>query len=610
MVDVAVGGEEHEVARLERGTVGDLGAVRRLDLRVGHARDLDAGLRVGPLHQAGAVEPGLRRRAAPLVRRAHVLGGLRDRRERLRARAVAARDRPAARRGHVGRELGVADHRRGGGRGPPGRGGGRRGRAAAAGCCGCAFSSWSASRELGLVAAPVLLGRALDVGDPLAELVRVVDRLARDEPLLLDRLGLVEEPLHLQLGLVGVAGVGALVPDPDAHLEEADGVRVAEVEVLQARLDEPGHDRQLRREPALLGLGGHPRGDLLLRRVVAGVGGGARRRRRRRRRPPAARRAGRQRGAPAGCAGTAAAAWAGARASRSPAGTPASPLGSGSRSAAEAADAVALTAGRNALDSLGSNAGSAGTAAAAATGVPGATAANCPGTAPAAPRGRRGDVRGRLPVRRDLLLEAEVQVVLVRRVGEVAGAGDRERRADLVRADVRVQRRDLGRDLTRERAAGADDLAVDRRDVQAAAVEVVGDRAARGELRVVRAHARDRDLVLLAELGQHADHARVDPAGLDVGLAHVVEHDVLVRQQRERLGVRRAARADLRAAELLRVDRRGRGRRRGLPARHRLDGHAGAGRSVAVDADEDDVAARWWCGRRWRPRRRCCPRAP
>ena len=172
----------------------------------------------------------------------------------------------------------------------------------------------------------------------------------------------------------------------------------------------------------------------------------------------------------------------------------------------------------------------------------GATAANCPATAPAA--GGRGDVRGRLPVRRDLLLEAEVQVVLVGGVGEVAGAGDRERRADLVRADVRVQRRDLGRDLPRQRAAGPDDLAVDGRDVQAAAVEVVGDRAARGELRVVRAHARDRDLVLLAELGQHADHARVDPPGLDVGLAHVVEHDVLVVQQRERLGVRRAAGAD------------------------------------------------------------------
>ena len=61
----------------------------------------------------------------------------------------------------------------------------------------------------------------------------------------LDLLGLVEEPLDLQLGLLGVAGVVALVPDADAHLEEADGVRVAEVEVLHARLDQRGHDRQL-----------------------------------------------------------------------------------------------------------------------------------------------------------------------------------------------------------------------------------------------------------------------------------------------------------------------------------------------------------------------------
>ena len=96
-----------------------------------------------------------------------------------------------------------------------------------------------------LVAAAVLLGGALDVGDPVAVLVRVGDRLARGDALLLDGLGLVEEPLDLQLGLLREAGVRALVPDPDAHLEEADGVRVAEVEVLHPRLDERGHDRQL-----------------------------------------------------------------------------------------------------------------------------------------------------------------------------------------------------------------------------------------------------------------------------------------------------------------------------------------------------------------------------
>ena len=106
--------------------------------------------------------------------------------------------------------------------------------------------------------------------------VRVVDRLAGRDPRLLDGLGVVEEPLDLQLGLVGVAGVLALVPDPDAHLEEADGVGVAEVEVLHPRLDERGHQRQLRRRPALLGLARHPRGDLLARGVVAGVGVGSR----------------------------------------------------------------------------------------------------------------------------------------------------------------------------------------------------------------------------------------------------------------------------------------------------------------------------------------------
>ncbi len=128
--------------------------------------------------------------------------------------------------------------------------------------------------ELLLVAAAELLGGALDVGDPLAEGVGVVDRLAGGDALRLDGLGLVEEPLHLQLGLLRVAGVLALVPDPDAHLEEPDRVGVAEVEVLHARLDERRHHRELGREPAVLRVLGHPGRDLLLGRVVAGVGVG------------------------------------------------------------------------------------------------------------------------------------------------------------------------------------------------------------------------------------------------------------------------------------------------------------------------------------------------
>ena len=189
------------------------------------------------------------------------------------------------------------------GRGSGGRDGGRRGRG----------GGRLAEQAVGLaeaqpVAAAVLLGGALDVGDPVAELVRVGDGLAAGDPLLLDRLGLVEEPLDLQLGLVGEAGVGALVPDPDAHLEEADGVGVAEVEVLHAGLDQRGHDRQLLGQAALLRLAAHPRGDLGLRGVVAGVGVGAAGRVHGRRggvghaagQPPAPGRARRPRAAPPG----------------------------------------------------------------------------------------------------------------------------------------------------------------------------------------------------------------------------------------------------------------------------------------------------------------------
>ncbi len=129
-------------------------------------------------------------------------------------------------------------------------------------------------RELLLVAVAILLGRPLDVGDPLPVGVRVIDRLARRQPLRLDLLGGVQEPLDLQLGVLGVAGVLALVPDPDAHLEEPDRVGVAEVEVLHPRLDERGHQRQLGWQAALLRLSRHPGRDLLLRRVVAGIGVG------------------------------------------------------------------------------------------------------------------------------------------------------------------------------------------------------------------------------------------------------------------------------------------------------------------------------------------------
>ena len=167
--------------------------------------------------------------------------------------------------------------------------------AGAAGAAACSIAAGGAARaaaaaadqavglaEAERVAAAVLLGGALDVGDPLAELLRVGDRLAARDALLLDRLGLVEEPLELQLGLLGEALVGALVPDPDAHLEEADRVGVAEVEVLDAGLDERRHHRQLAREPALLGLLGHPlRRSAPSRRCRPG-----RRPRRRRGRPP------------------------------------------------------------------------------------------------------------------------------------------------------------------------------------------------------------------------------------------------------------------------------------------------------------------------------------
>ena len=209
-----------------------------------------------------------------------------------------------------------------------------------------------------------------------------------------------------------------------------------------------------------------------------------------------------------------------------------------------------------------------GTAAAAATGGAAAGAARGHGrrrsdrrgaagvTAAAAASGDAalgGDVAGRRPARVDLLLEPEVQVVLVRAVGEVAGPADRPRRADLVRPVLLRQLRQLAGQLARGARAGVDDLAVDRPDVEPAAEGVVGDRATRRELRVVRAHARDLDLVVLGDLGHRGDDARVDLARLDVGDAVGVEGDVLVLEQLRALGRERAAVPVL--AELRRVDR-------------------------------------------------------
>ena len=180
--------EEHEVAGQQLGAA-DRRAVRRLDLGVGDARDLDAGLRVGPLHEAGAVEAGLRRRAAVPVRRAEVLLRLLDRRERLR-RGATWRARAAAPRRRARRHPGTS--------GPAAFGDGRLGGLA---------EQVVGLVEAQLVAAAELLGGPFDVGDPFAVLVGVVDRLAVGDALLLDGLGLVEEPLDLELGLVGVAGV-------------------------------------------------------------------------------------------------------------------------------------------------------------------------------------------------------------------------------------------------------------------------------------------------------------------------------------------------------------------------------------------------------------------
>jgi hypothetical protein len=81
--------------------------------------------------------------------------------------------------------------------------------------------------------------------------------------LLFDLLGVIEEPVELQVRLPGIARVVALVPDAHAHLEEPDRIGVAAGEVVHPGLDERGHHRKLGWQAALVGRGGHPRGDLL-----------------------------------------------------------------------------------------------------------------------------------------------------------------------------------------------------------------------------------------------------------------------------------------------------------------------------------------------------------
>ena len=116
-----------------------------------------------------------------------------------------------------------------------------------------------------------------------------------------------------------------------------------------------------------------------------------------------------------------------------------------------------------------------GGGAAAARAAAGAAAAGGGGAA-------GGELVGEVEVGGELGLEADVDVVHVCGVGEVAGAVDRERGADLVGADGGVEARELGSDLAGQGLRGRDDLAVDGGDVEAASVGVVGDRAARREL--------------------------------------------------------------------------------------------------------------------------------
>ena len=66
----------------------------------------------------------------------------------------------------------------------------------------------------------------------------------------------------------------AAIPDARAHLEEAHRVAVAAGQVVQPRLDERGHHRQLGREARGLRVACHPGGDLLRRAASPGYGFG------------------------------------------------------------------------------------------------------------------------------------------------------------------------------------------------------------------------------------------------------------------------------------------------------------------------------------------------
>ena len=131
--------------------------------------------------------------------------------------------------------------------------------------------------QMGLVLADVRPGH-LHIGHPVTPLTRIgpVWRLAVGDPRRVDRERLVHEPLQLKLGVLEVAGVLPLVPDVQLHLEEPDGVVLAVGDVPELRLGQRGHHRQLRRQPGPDRAGGHPGGQLRLRRRVPRIAPGVR----------------------------------------------------------------------------------------------------------------------------------------------------------------------------------------------------------------------------------------------------------------------------------------------------------------------------------------------
>ena len=250
--------EEDEVARAAGRRGRPASPFGGRDLGVGHARDLDAGLRVGPLHRgrssrsrsAASSRPTCTSvpmyfSASSIAASAFGPGALPPRSPP--AAAPRRRRRAARRRG--GRAAAAAA-------GSTGRGGG-------AGARRCASRPLASSRRSGSGRGTARRGARRRRSSRRTASGRSID-WPRDDALLLDRLGLVEEPLDLQLGLLREAGVRALVPDADAHLEEADGVGVAVVEVLHART------RPARPSPAAASGArasrprGHPGGELLL----------------------------------------------------------------------------------------------------------------------------------------------------------------------------------------------------------------------------------------------------------------------------------------------------------------------------------------------------------